>query len=104
MQFFFSSLLMLFGWNPILNGVGAVLQNRLDPWNLTGCITPRLPRSRWIDLPTQPNSDSMRQEEAPGNSLHFPHAPVPIILLSPGQKNITFHLTHFLDGRSFWGQ
>jgi len=25
-------------------------KNRGDPWNLAGCITSRLPRSRWIDL------------------------------------------------------
>ena len=59
-------------------------------------ITPPLPWSRCIDLPNL----TVTKEVAPGRALHFPRAPFPII--SSGQTIITFHLTHFLDRRSFW--
>jgi len=42
-------------------------QNRGDPWNLAGWVTPRLPRSRWEDLPRLTLTIA-RREVAPGNT------------------------------------
>ena len=88
------------GSKPRLNAVETCKIAKIA-WNMAGWVTLCLPWSSWIVLPsltlTKCASGGSAWKHPSLSTCTSPNIP-------SGQKNITLHLTHFLDRRTCWRQ